>query len=114
MTSYKEKQDSLKSGNPTLFKMHEDGVPENKLGMVQLNNMIPVLDSEITELDIESKEEEYQELLKKQLIYLKKNKDIIQKKASKLHYLVVVKKHPFSMKMSCDFDALEKCMNTFK
>lgn len=112
LTSYKEKQDKLRS-SPLFFKIHEDGVETNPLGMVQINNMIPILDSEVTLFDIAVQDIKYQSLLNKQLIFLKKNKDEILKRAKALHQLVAIKNHPHFSRLSCDFKALEDCMKNF-
>ncbi|MCS1976162.1 type III toxin-antitoxin system ToxN/AbiQ family toxin [Escherichia coli] len=52
LTSYKEKQDKIPNNSPLIFKMYELGNVENKLGMVQINNMVPVLGSEVELLDL--------------------------------------------------------------
>lgn len=107
LTSYKAKQDRLKSSSPTIFKMHEKGDENNKLGMVQLNNMIPVTTSVITLLDVAAQNQKYQNLLGLQLAFLKSNQDKITEKALKLYELITIKKHPVFCPISCDFVALE-------
>lgn len=52
-----------------------------KLGMVQLNNMIPVLSSEKTLLDLSTQAPKYQNMLNLQQQYLRKNKEKLQKKS---------------------------------
>jgi protein AbiQ len=107
LTSYKQNQENIKSSTPTCVKMHEQGKPTNKLGMIQLNNMIPVLDSVITEFDMNSRDQKYQNLLNNQLVYIKTVREEIEKKSAKL-YRLVEKQVPFYVGMSCDFTALEK------
>ena len=47
LTSYKPAQDRIDSSACSAFKLHERSNPLNKLGMIALNNMIPVPESEI-------------------------------------------------------------------
>ncbi|WP_181859682.1 type III toxin-antitoxin system ToxN/AbiQ family toxin [Vibrio harveyi] len=114
LTSYKPKHDELKDSNPLIFKMHEVGDESVKLGMLQLNNMIPVLDSEITLLDLESQSPKYKGLLEKQQKFLRKNQDAITEKAEDLRNKVIAAKQAgrsnFLVNMSCDFEALEKAV----
>ena len=112
LTSYKQNQENIKSSTPTCVKMHEQGKPTNKLGMIQLNNMIPVLDSVITEFDMNSRDQKYQNLLNNQLVYIKTVRDEIEKKSAKL-YRLVEKQVPFYVGMSCDFQALEKACGVY-
>ena len=93
----------------TLFKLHERIDPMNKLGMIQLNNMIPVLDSEIFLLDIESQNSRYKSMLNKQyeFIKIKENTSEIQKRAEHIYNLVAIKEHCFFKRISCNFKLLE-------
>ena len=113
LTSHKEKHNEIKAGIPTVFKMHELGNEDNKLGMVQINNMLPILDSEVELLNMEAQSKPYQRLLNLQQQFLRKNKDRFIKKARKLYMLVTEKKVPGLVKNCCDFKALEKAMKTF-
>lgn len=105
LTSYKPVQDKYK---PSIlsFKIHERGNEENKLGMISINNMIPVLDSEISELDIESQDPKYKRMLYNQYEFIKANSEEIKAKAEKLHHQVVVARVGFFVRMSCDFTAM--------
>ncbi|SBS65479.1 type III toxin-antitoxin system ToxN/AbiQ family toxin [Vibrio atlanticus] len=114
LTSYKEKQDRISSSSPSVYKINEDGVLSNKLGMLQLNNMIPVTDAVITELDVEKQDEPYRSMLQRQIKFIKKNGDKIIERAEKLHKLVVVDKHKHFSNISCDFSALEAAMGTYQ
>lgn len=107
LTSYKSKQDKLNDNNPTIFKIHEKGNPANKLGMIHLNNMIPVLDSEIKLIDLPAQEEKYKKLLEFQIAYIKSEQDTLKKRAEKLHELVSIKNHAHYSTLSCDFNLLE-------
>ncbi|WP_447077763.1 type III toxin-antitoxin system ToxN/AbiQ family toxin [Shewanella algae] len=113
LTSHKLKHNLLKAGLPTIFKMHELDNEENKLGMVQLSNMIPVLDSEVHLLDIDAQSQSYQKLLNLQQQFLRKNSDRLVKKAQKLYRLVTVNKINELVAISCNFKSLEAAMDSF-
>jgi protein AbiQ len=113
LTSYKPKQDNYDSSSPTLFKLHERTDPLNKLGMIQLNNMIPVLDSEISLLDIESQRLNYKRMLYKQYEFIKINAHEIQKRAEHIYMLVVIKETHFFKRISCNFKLLEDSYQLF-
>ncbi|HBC3820668.1 TPA: type III toxin-antitoxin system ToxN/AbiQ family toxin [Vibrio parahaemolyticus] len=83
LTSHKPKHDKIQAQFPLIFKMHEIGNEDNKLGMVQLNNMIPILDTEKRLLDIAAQSDKYRTLLNLQQQFLRKNKDALQKKSQK-------------------------------
>ena len=106
LTSHKPKHDSIRSSNVTVFKMHERGNPDNKLGMISLNNMIPVLDAEIALLDIESQSPKYKKLLHKQYEFIKANADEIKDRAAKLHHQVTAVRTTFYVNLSCNFTAM--------
>lgn len=114
LTSYKPKQDSIKSSSVSIFKLHERGNPSNKLGMIALNNMIPVLDSEITLLDLGAQNASYRRLLMKQYEFIKINSDEIKDRASRLHHQVTAIRTEFYMKLSCDFNAMVDASRKYK
>jgi protein AbiQ len=114
LTSYKTKQDSIDSSIATIFKLHERGNPSNKLGMISINNMIPVLNDQIIKLDIENQPYKYKSMLYKQYEFIKEKKDEIIFRANKLYDLVINKKSPFYVKMSCDFSKLTSHSKTYK
>lgn len=113
LTSYKAKQDSIKSSSFAAFKLHERGNPENKLGMVSLNNMIPIIDSEITLLDLQAQSPSYRNMLYKQFEFIKANSDEIKDRAAKLHHQVTVVRTPFYVNLSCNFTAMIDASRTF-
>lgn len=113
LTSYKAKQDKIPDKSPLIFKMHELGNEKNNLGMVQVNNMIPILSSEIKLLDLSSLDAKYQNLLNMQQQFLRKNQEELQKKASKLYTLVSNGVATRIVDMCCDFKALEIAMKTY-
>lgn len=126
LTSYsedkREKFESIPENSLLSFKMYELGNEDNRLGMVQLNNMIPVLDSEIALIDIsilEKQDEKYANLLNIQQQYLRKNQEDLQKRAKKLYGAVNAQKAGkskvnFMGNMSCDFKALEGAMAIYQ
>lgn len=113
LTSYKLKQDNIPDTFPLIFKMHELGNEENKLGMVQLNNMVPVLSSEKTLLGLLTQEPKYQNLLNLQQQYLRNNKEKLKKKAKKLYKIVFKGYVKGLINQCCDFSALEAAMKTY-
>ncbi|HEN3280811.1 TPA: type III toxin-antitoxin system ToxN/AbiQ family toxin [Yersinia enterocolitica] len=113
LTSYKEKQDKIPNNSPLIFKMHELGNQENKLGMVQINNMVPVLSSEVQILDLSVLDAKYQNLLNLQQQFLRKNQEELQKKASKLYKIVSKGLVTSIVNMCCDFKVLEAAMKTY-
>ncbi len=74
--------------------------------MIALNNMIPVPEGEIAELDIEAQADAYKRLLYKQYEYIKANRAEILSRAAKLYEHVVLKRTPFFVKISCDIPKL--------
>ena len=114
LTSYKPKQDGIKSSSLSVFKLHERGNPSNKLGMISLNNMIPILDSQISLLDLPAQQSSYKKLLYKQFEFIKSNSDEIKDRAAKLHHQVTVARTIFYVNISCNFNAMIDASKTFK
>lgn len=114
LTSYKNKQDDLDSSSPTLFKLHERSDESNKLGMIQLKNMIPILESEVSLVDIELQPERYRRMLYKQYEFIRIHKDEIKRRAENIYKLVSLDNHSFFKRISCDFKLLEKEYTNFK
>ena len=113
LTSYKPKQDKIKSSSFAAFKLHERGNPDNKLGMVSLNNMIPIIDSEIIPLDLQAQSSGYRRMLYKQFEFIKANSEEIKDRAAKLHHQVTVVRTPFYVGLSCDFNEMIDASRTF-
>lgn len=106
LTSYKESQDKIDNSNCTAFKLHERTNPDNKLGMIALRFMIPVLDSEIAELDVKNQDQKYQKMLHMQYEFIKTTDAEIKERAAKLYEHVVIKRTPFYVKISCKIPTL--------
>jgi len=106
LTSYKPAQDRIQSSSCSAFKLHERTNPENKLGLIALNYMIPVPDAELIELDISAQQEPYKQMLHRQYEFIKANREEIIGRASKLYHHVVVKRSKFFVNISCDIPKL--------
>lgn len=114
LTSYKPKHDKIKDNSLAVFKLHEPGNPANKLGMIQLNNMIPVVMSEVRLLDVKALDKKYQNLLNNQLRFIKGHQAEIQARAAKLYDFVVNRKHPHWCGLSCRFTDIEAACVAFE
>lgn len=103
-SSYKPKQDRI--NNITVFKIHEKGNPDNKLGVIHLNNMFPVPDDQLTDFVIDIKTP-YGRMVQNQYEYILHYQANIIAQAAKL-YERVSKGHQFLSSLSCDFKRLEE------
>lgn len=106
LTSYKPSQDRIQSSSCTAFKLHERTNPDNKLGMIALSYMLPVLESELVELDISAQPAKYQQMLQRQYDFIRPNQQEIMSRATKLHEHVVIKRSEFFVRVSCDISKL--------
>ncbi len=80
-----------------------------KYGTIQINNMIPIPDSELISFEIDDIEDiNYKRILEDEFIYCDDNKVRIIKKAQKLYRYVDVSKNPHFVNISCNFKLLEK------
>jgi protein AbiQ len=113
LTSYKPKQDSFRASDPRIFKIHAKGDESRKLGMVSFNNMIPVIDSEISKIDFRSQPEKYRRLLLLQHEYLSSQTRTVLDKARKLHELVAIKGHAFIRGLAAIFCCLKQNIEIF-
>lgn len=106
LTSYKPAHDRIQSSSCSAFKLHERTNPANKLGMIALNYMIPVLDTQIALLDIEAQDARYKAMLYKQYEFIKSNRAEIGARAAKLYDHIVNKRTEFYVRISCDIPLL--------
>jgi protein AbiQ len=113
LTSAKPKHANIKNSSPATFKIF-DGTAGELLALVQLNNMIPVKMTSISKLDVKSKDVKYQFLLLKQINYLRTHRHELLKKAAKLYELVVTKKQPNFVSISCNFKVLEEASSNYQ
>jgi len=95
-----------RNSNPTYEK-----IEELKYGTIQINNMIPVPETELIYFEIDNIEDKnYRTILKDQFVYCDNNKERILNKANKLYKMVTVFKQPHFVGLSCRFKLLEqKC-----
>lgn len=115
LTSYKkETQDRIPSSSPTAFKLHERGNPDNPLGLISLNYMVPVPESELIELDMEAQDGGYKRMLYLQYEFIKTNRDEIIARAAKLYEHIVIKRSAFFVRVSCDIPKLVDEYKNFK
>jgi len=103
----------LKMPNKTDF-MRIDG---GRLGAVNFNNMIPLIDGvykllELDKTDLSVSEAEYQDLLIDQRNWLNTNRVQLKKRAERLYKNYLINKIPKAMKLRCcNFPLLEqKCL----
>ena len=82
-------------------------IENGNLGAINLNNMIPVCERAILELDIAKEEEPYRNLLYGQMRFINKHSEEICEKARKL-YISVTKYHSYLEKRCAKFKALEE------
>ncbi|HML05079.1 MAG TPA: type III toxin-antitoxin system ToxN/AbiQ family toxin [Methanobacterium sp.] len=99
LSSPKEKHEKMKES------IKYEKVCDGRLGLVNLSNMLPVLDSVIIKFDINQSENK--NLYLSQLRYFKKNYTKIQKKANKL-YSLVTSGNKGLMVNCCNYLLLEK------
>ncbi len=89
-------------------------IDDGKLGVINLNNMIPIPISRCLKLELnELGDEKYQTLLRKQLIWCNENSKEIIAIAEKLYHLICYSDKPNTMLRNrcCDFKLLErKCI----
>jgi protein AbiQ len=106
LASPKPKYSRINDNAPDLFK-----IDNGRLGVINLNNMIPVPDSEITRIDIEKeKDEKYKNLLRNQANFIISKRKKIIDKAKLLYSIVNSGKHPVINSRCCNFKLLEiKC-----
>ena len=108
LSSYKPKQDKI--NNITVFKLHEKGNPNNKLGVIHINNMFPVTDDQLIEITIDITDK-YGRLLQNQYEFILHFQDQIQAQAQQLYDLANKNRNSFIARLSCDFKLLETALN---
>lgn len=100
-TSPKPKHKKMKNGKD--FRKINQGI----YGAINFNNMIPVVDEALIEIDINNMEDEkYKNLLLNQLNYVRADKTQIEKVASELHTLLLtaddeLSKYELQVKQRC-------------
>ena len=111
LASPKEKHKSMKN-NIDFFKL-ENG----DLGVINLNNMIPIPKEKYKEIDIKQEiqnNKKYGIILKYQIKWCNKNREKIIGNAQKLYNLIINKKANLKLSQRCcDFKFLEAKLNQF-
>lgn len=97
-----------------IFKL-DDG----KLGVINLNNMIPVNSENLIDLIVdEIKDEPYRNLLIKQIIFINKNETKIQNKAMRLRSIILSTDNNINYRnirnRSCNLSLLENIYQNYK
>lgn len=107
LASPKTKHLKISDNAPDIVKINN-----GKLGVINLNNMIPVPESEIISFNINDvKDKKYKNLLRDQAKYIKSNRKYIIKKAKRLYSIFNSGKHPIINARCCNFKLLEiKCV----
>lgn len=109
LESPKPNHENIRSSGPVLK------LDDGKLGIMGFNNMIPVKRCHLIEFDILAEaDEQYRNLLLKQLNYCEKNKDTILSRAKTTYRKALDGKNPFYRKVCCDFKRLEQNCDKYK
>ncbi|MEC9485484.1 MAG: type III toxin-antitoxin system ToxN/AbiQ family toxin [Candidatus Izemoplasma sp.] len=107
LSSPKNKHKKMSNSMLDVFK-----IKQGEYGIVNLNNMIPVHESQIIEFDFNNEDYQYRLILINQYIHLKKGKNQLERKARVL-YEKVKNGHQISERC-CDFEILEDACSNFK
>jgi hypothetical protein len=114
----------LSSPKPKHLTMKTDRdfvkIDGGKLGVINLNNMLPICDNSMLEnmsstitLEMNKEQRQYALLLSNQLVWIKNNKSLISIKAGKLHSKYLANKLPNNIKKRCvNFVTLEKFLSS--
>lgn len=79
-----------------------------KLGVINLNNMIPVPSEEVKLINFSKFDKYYSKLLLEQKRWLERNEDLIKNKSKKLYTLITTKENTVFHKRSNNFKLLEE------
>ncbi|MEE0859364.1 MAG: type III toxin-antitoxin system ToxN/AbiQ family toxin [Acutalibacteraceae bacterium] len=122
LSSPKLKHENMKNSVDFLKIKDSNEANAKVIGVINLNNMIPVDQSVITPLNLHIKQSDtpedryYKGLLNDQLDWCNDNMDLIVKKAQKLYDTVTNPKESTSkllLKRCCDFAKLEKVLDKY-
>ncbi len=98
-----KQQHKTYNSNKTYIKI------SNNMGIIKLNNMIPVNIENLTYIDFNSiQDKKYRNLLIQQNNFIQLNADRIREMANKLYKFVTIDKKDFFIQICCDFKLLEK------
>lgn len=108
MESPKPNHANIKSGS------HIMRIDNGHLGLLGFNNMIPIPDTALILLDIDSEpDRKYAELLRRQASYINRHKADIMDHAQRTYRAVVNGTNKFLVKISCDFKKLERASKNY-
>ena len=116
LTSAKDKHKSIKNSNPAAFKIYDESdtsVEPKLISVVQLNNMIPVNNIVINKFDISIYDSKYQSLINKEINYIRTHSTLLINKANTLYDIVINKKVPALVNISCNFKDLEHGLSSY-
>ena len=104
-----KQQHSKYKANATHIRIGE------KLGMIKLNNMIPVNKENLKYINFNDiQDKKYKNLLIQQNNFIQLNADDIRQTAEKLYKFVTIDKKEFFIKLCCDFKLLEEKCKYYK
>lgn len=109
LSSPKPRHANISAKSPDIFK-----IQNGTLGVINLNNMIPIHSSAIIPINISTIQDiQYQQLLNKQLLEIRTEENTIKKKAHRLYRIVTSGKQPKLNARCCDFTLLEEMAVSF-
>lgn len=109
LSSPKPKHQSIADSAPDIVK-----IVGGKLGVINLNNMIPVVPSAIIPVDISLEpDSQYKQLMKEQMVFIRRNEEAIMKKARRLYQIIRSGKHSKLNSRCCNFPLLEHISSQF-
>lgn len=116
LTSYKDKYDKMEE--KTILKLIKTykKKTEEKLAVVLLNNMIPLIDGVVEEINFNNYDKHYKSLLRKEYQCLSSNeaKSKINKIANDIYKEVTEIRNEHFVNICCDFLKLEAASEKFK
>lgn len=104
-----KKQHQKYKANITFIKIKEE------LGIIRLNNMIPVNESELKYIDFNNVDDKkYRNLLIQQNNFIQQNAEKIRNTAEKIYRFVTKDKKDFFIEICCNFKLLEEKYKQYK
>ncbi|EIL7880425.1 type III toxin-antitoxin system ToxN/AbiQ family toxin [Listeria monocytogenes] len=100
------KDEKMKKRSQIVIRLFEVNNEENPLGYMLFNNMIPVPDSELINIQLDMSVPKHKMMLK-QLVYMKTIGEKIENKADLVYRKVVEEEVNYFLNFCCDFRLLE-------
>ena len=112
LSSPKEKHKTMKDGLDFIKIIHKNELK----AVININNIIPVDDSDITLINIEQEKQDYRDLLNIEMIFIRKNSEVITGNAKSVYEKITKhKKENMALAARCyDFKNLEKKLEDYK